>query len=85
MKRLALDLPGGHITLDKARELEDILDLEAEKRRSVIASSDNVTWSNIVCRAVLRAFSETKMDTVDRLNAGAESGMITPAVMDRGD
>lgn len=33
MKRLAMELPGGHVSLDKARELEEMLDIEAEKRR----------------------------------------------------
>lgn len=36
MKRIALDMPGGHVSLDKAKELEEMLDLEAEKRRYII-------------------------------------------------
>jgi hypothetical protein len=33
MKRAAIELPGGHISLDQAVELEGMLDLETEKRR----------------------------------------------------
>ena len=47
MKRLALNMPGGHISLDKARELEEMLDLEAEKRRSVTAIINSDTQADI--------------------------------------
>lgn len=30
---MAVELPGGHVSLEKARGLEEMLDLEAEKRR----------------------------------------------------
>jgi hypothetical protein len=33
MKRAAINLPGGHISLEQAVELEGMLDLETEKRR----------------------------------------------------
>jgi hypothetical protein len=35
MKKAAIELPGGHISLDQAVELEAMLDLETEKRRYV--------------------------------------------------
>lgn len=35
MRLLAVDLPGGHVSLNKAKELEEMLDQEAEKRRWV--------------------------------------------------
>lgn len=66
MRKLAAELPGGHVSLAKAEQLEEMLDVEAEKRR-----------------ATLRAFADTQMDTVDRLNATAESGMITPAIPEK--
>jgi hypothetical protein len=33
MKGAAIDLPGGHISLEQANQLEEMLDGEAEKRR----------------------------------------------------
>jgi len=33
MKRSAMDLPGGHISLEQAVELEEMLDRETQKRR----------------------------------------------------
>jgi len=35
MKKAALELPGGQVSLDQARELERMLDAETEKRRCV--------------------------------------------------
>lgn len=36
MRRMAVVLPGGHVSLEKAKALEEMLDLEAEKRRYVL-------------------------------------------------
>jgi len=36
MKKAALDLPGGQVSLDQAIELEGMLDQETEKRRWAI-------------------------------------------------
>jgi len=37
MKRSAMELPGGHISLEQAVELEEMLDRETEKRRQVFS------------------------------------------------
>jgi hypothetical protein len=35
MKKAAVELPGGQVSLDQASELENMLDAEIEKRRYV--------------------------------------------------
>ena len=35
MKKAAVELPGGQVSLDQASELENMLDAETEKRRYV--------------------------------------------------
>jgi hypothetical protein len=37
MKKAAMDLPGGQVSLDQAIELEGLLDLETAKRRYAMA------------------------------------------------
>lgn len=77
MKRAALELPGGQVSLEQAIELEGMLDLETEKRRYVpTLRSSRASW--LTSRTLLRAFTDSRMDMVDKMDLPGETELVAP-------
>jgi len=75
MKQAALELPGGQVSLDQAVELEGMLDAETEKRRCVLSQAG---LNILTVRVLLRAFTNSKMDMVEKMDLAGETELAAP-------